>query len=261
MNKLLQKNILPLAFLCSGIASLGFQMLWSKLLKLILGNETTAAVGIIVSFFVGFGIGSYFGVNAIRKSKRPIIWFAIAEFVIALFGLLSLIIFPYLSETLPIVFSQLISETHSSQYLLLSIFSCTLILSIPTIAMGITFPIIVEAYKRQTQQSKSVGLLYSINTFGAVLGVAISSYLLFPKFGFVIGTLSLCGFSCLAIILSYYWTKQHNTLDETKTKIGSDKVYASKYTLLFVTGFASIGLEILIVYFLSQVLRDRKSVV
>jgi len=59
-----------------------------------------------------------------------------------------------------------------------------LVLTLPTLLMGATLPILVEALRRGREDvARNVGLLYGINTFGAVSGIFVATFVLLPAMG------------------------------------------------------------------------------
>jgi hypothetical protein len=58
------------------------------------------------------------------------------------------------------------------------------VLLVPTILMGATLPILVAALVRDDSRvGSSTGLLYGLNTLGAVVGVFVATFVLFPLLG------------------------------------------------------------------------------
>jgi spermidine synthase len=58
------------------------------------------------------------------------------------------------------------------------------LLIVPTFCMGTTLPLLVRALVREKEGAgRRIGLLYGLNTLGAVGGVLLTSYVLFPLLG------------------------------------------------------------------------------
>jgi spermidine synthase len=57
------------------------------------------------------------------------------------------------------------------------------LLLVPTTLMGATLPIVSQAVADDERPGRRVGTLYAVNTFGAVLGVALAGYVLLPALG------------------------------------------------------------------------------
>jgi hypothetical protein len=94
------------------------------------------------------------------------------------------------------------------------------ILLVPTTLMGTTLPLLtrhfVEQEQRSTAAASNVGTLYSINTFGAVLGIFLAGFVLLPNVGLALTnvtalSMNLClGLAIFAFrgpLLAGVWTK------------------------------------------------------
>ena len=57
------------------------------------------------------------------------------------------------------------------------------VLIIPATLFGATWPVINKAYGKLRELGKDTGLLYSFNSFGAMLGSLAAGFLLIPTFG------------------------------------------------------------------------------
>ena len=51
-------TVLLLALLFSGFAALGYELLWTRLLSLVLGSESLAVLGVLAGFFGGMVFGA-----------------------------------------------------------------------------------------------------------------------------------------------------------------------------------------------------------
>ena len=64
------------------------------------------------------------------------------------------------------------------------VFISFLILIIPTGFMGATLPVLIrQAVQAEEQIGERVGLLYALNTAGAVIGVLVAGFILLPSLG------------------------------------------------------------------------------
>ncbi len=55
---------------------------------------------------------------------------------------------------------------------------------VPTMAMGATLPLLTRhAVRNESEVGNRVGLLYTINTLGAVFGILTAAFLLLPAWG------------------------------------------------------------------------------
>ena len=79
------------------------------------------------------------------------------------------------------------------------------ILFVPTACMGATLPLLTRhAVHRSDQIGRRVGLLYAMNTFGAVVGTIVAGFVLLPHLGLFRTT--LCGVAVnVAVFVVAVW--------------------------------------------------------
>ena len=183
MLKFSPEKIIYLLFFASGAAGLIYEIVWGRLLVLIFGSTTNSIVAVISAFLGGLAIGSLlFGPIADRLSPKNLIkTYSFLEIGVALTAVSTLILLELVKT-----FYALFSDGSSVTFTLLFIkFALTIfVLSIPTILMGATLPILVRFAQTQNKSLlKSVSLLYATNTFGGVLGVILAAFVLIELFG------------------------------------------------------------------------------
>jgi spermidine synthase len=196
------------AFFLSGASSLVFQTLWSRLLSHVFGSSSIAVSSVVSVFMAGLGLGAYwFGQRADRLGD-PLRLYAYAETAV---GCIALIV-PLLLRSdgfLSDVNAALRAQLGGSAFVFaLARFACIFpILIVPTVLMGSTLPLLarhfVASASDAAQASRAVGRLYAVNTFGAVVGVFASSFILLPLYGVsVANTLAACtNFALAALVL------------------------------------------------------------
>lgn len=160
--------ILYALFFLSGVAALIYQIMWQRLLFTVFGVDLLSITLIVSVFMFGLGVGGLCGGIIANNYFKHLLQFYLAlEIAIAAFGFSS----PFLIESLG---NKLFSV---NPYL--TGFSAYLLLAVPTLLMGATFPILV-AYVNQFYRNvgKSVGTLYFANTLGGAAGAYFSGFLL-----------------------------------------------------------------------------------
>jgi spermidine synthase len=177
---------LLVCFTCSGMSALIYEVAWVRSLELVFGATTFAVATVLAAFMGGLAFGSYFmGRLAPRLAKfHPLKIYAVMELAI---GVLALVI-PFLFEFLAPVYQALWQKYHASFAVFSSLrfLLCVLILLAPTSLMGATLPIMSQFVNRDAETGagqRRIGLLYTVNTAGAVLGCLAAGFLLFPVAG------------------------------------------------------------------------------
>ena len=166
----------------SGASALIYQLLWLRLLGLVFGVTVHAASTVLASFMAGLAIGSYVTGRIAPRIRRPMLWFAAAESLIALTALLT----PWALDALQAVYRSLHHALPQSMAALtVTRFGTSfLALLLPTSLMGATLPIVMKsALTRTSTSGNSFGLLYAANTAGAIFGALSAGLWLIPAAG------------------------------------------------------------------------------
>jgi spermidine synthase/Tfp pilus assembly protein PilF len=100
-------------------------------------------------------------------------------------GLASLATIP-LFEKLPLLFVRLLHGFGDSfnVFLSLQVFLCGLVMFLPTVLLGLTFPLVARLFTQSLYKVGSgVGSSYASNTLGAILGSFVGGFILIPTVG------------------------------------------------------------------------------
>ena len=172
--------LLGLCFFLSGMGSLALEVVWTRQLRLVFGSTTLAASTILVAYMLGLGIGGLVGgrvAGRVRDGVRAYGWIEIA------IGGYALLV-PWLLRTLPEIDRIVLHGLSFWPAALCRFAIVLLLLLVPTILMGATLPILVATLvRRDPRVGRATGLLYGLNTLGAVAGVFLATFVLFPTLG------------------------------------------------------------------------------
>jgi spermidine synthase len=234
----------PVLMLASGFAGLGYQIVWTQQSAVWLGHEAPAMLAIVAAFFGGIGLGALWLGRRIDRSTRPAQWYAACEVVIGAWGIALLLLMTPASRLL----LQWSGPEPSALWQWTVAFAGTFLLLLPaTAAMGATLPA-MERILRAHAQRAAVALLYSANTFGAMLGVMGAAFFLVPRLG-----LSVTAAICVSLnLLCALMARKVLAADVPPVPVRQGSPIHS-LRLLAVTGLLGIGYEVLVVRVLSQV--------
>ena len=171
------RRLIALFLLLSGIASLTYQVTWVRLLGHSMGSTSAAISTVLAAFFLGLALGSYSAEKITRNRINDLRVYIVLELVIGLSGLLLLPVLLNLDSLM----AQLpaYGSTLTAKFLITMI-----LLALPTLCMGATFPVIAAILiRKSTEIGGGLSALYSINTAGAVLGASLSGFVFIPQWG------------------------------------------------------------------------------
>ena len=170
------------SFALSGFASLVYEVLWTRVLSLIIGSSVYAFTVMLATFLLGIGLGSILFAPFIDKRKNPLIWFAAFEALIAFSSIISIFLFKHL----PFIFYGLQGRFADQFYLflILQFLLCGALMIIPTLSMGAIFPLVAKIYTRSIRSvGSNIGDIYFFNTAGAIFGAFVGGFFLMPALG------------------------------------------------------------------------------
>lgn len=247
-------GFLHLLLFFSGLAGLGYEMLWVRMLAASLGHEIPSTLAVVSAFFAGLGLGAWMLDDPIRRSLHPARWYAALETAVGAWSLVLVLLIPAIG---PWVATYIGIEPNPGWQWSIC-FAFPLVLLLPaTFAMGATLPAAERLVSLAWRHRRAVGGLYAANTFGAVAGIGLTTFLLAPvlgygKTGMLLAVLNL---ACAAGALG---------LGVRAVVRGDDAAppppaACSRLRLggtLFMTGLLGIGYEVLVVRVASQVLEN-----
>src|SRR5213082_433139 len=166
----------------SGIGALIFETLWLRVSGLAFGNSVWAAALILSSFMAGLAFGNAIAAASTIRRWRPLHFYAVLEVLVGLFGCIIVFVLPALGDALRPLWQTL--WNYQPALLGLRFVVSFLILLVPTTAMGLTLPVIIEdPLLRQTAFGRAIGFLYGSNTLGAMAGAVLGEAYLIRALG------------------------------------------------------------------------------
>ncbi|HEY0514420.1 MAG TPA: fused MFS/spermidine synthase [Thermoanaerobaculia bacterium] len=171
-----------LLLFASGFCALVYQTAWLRMFRMIFGASTAASAAVLAIFMAGLGFGGLLLGRRADRHPSPLGLYALLEAGIAVSAglsplLLALIGWLYVamggSARLGLAGSSVVR-------LLLSV----IVLGAPTFLMGGTLPAVARAVERRADFGRrTVGLLYAVNTLGAVLGALLTTFFALETLG------------------------------------------------------------------------------
>ena len=168
-------RILVALYALTGLTSLGYEVLWARMMSLQFGVSVFAVVLTVAVFMIGLGAGSLWAASRTSRLKRPLLWLGLLEGAIACYALM-------LPTLLHLASAQIEGEAARltlTQWYGLTAAASGFLLLLPAVAMGAGFPLILAAAGADTRKLAQV---YGFNTLGAAVGALLPLWLL-PLFG------------------------------------------------------------------------------
>jgi spermidine synthase len=174
--------LVPATFCLAGVASMAYQVAWNRSLCLTIGSSIYAFSAILVVFLAGLGLGSLL-YPKLQGGRRPEL-FQLAKLYLAIGagGALTILVLPLL----PALFVRLFQYVGDSFFrvIVLDLLLTSLVLILPTLAMGLAFPLATAVCSHSLASlGSTVGRIYSANTVGCIAGAFLAGFVLVPRLG------------------------------------------------------------------------------
>jgi spermidine synthase len=242
----------------SGTGALIFETLWLRLSGLAFGNSIWAAALILSSFMAGLALGNALAASSRIRRWRPLHFYIVLELFVAFSGCTIVFGLPVVGDLMRPLWQML--WNYQPTLLGLRFVVSFLILLVPTTAMGLTLPVIIEdPLLRETEFGRAIGFLYGSNTLGAMLGAILGEAYLIGAFGLYGTSLAAAAAVCIAAVIALAVArfgaaryvvgfKGTDPAAHSKFPLSFDASYWPPWRLLFVsfgTGLIFLALEVI----------------
>ncbi len=252
---------LLLFFFLSGACGLVYEVTWTKLFALSMGGTTYSISTVLAAFMGGLALGSRYGGKLIDRRGDPLFVYGLLEGAIGIYCLLT----PLMVESIPFVLSPLYNKYYLEAPVFFGILRFLLsfgILVVPTVLMGASLPVLSKYYARKKETfGWEVGRLFSVNTFGAMVGSFSAGFLLLPNLGQRLSIYSAASVNLgiFVIVLAYWFAKgrkmEYGTVEEEPSEAPSPEPSEGEagwgrlllYSVLFLyaaNGFAGMAYQV-----------------
>lgn len=179
--------VILLLFFFSGVSGLIYEVVWTRLLTIILGNTVYAVSTVLSMFMAGLALGSFCAGRFIDPRKDPLRVYALLEIGVGISGLCVTLL---LNQTGPLyVWLYRLSAAHPAMLSLAQYLFAFILLGVPATLMGATLPALCgHVADRESEVGLSVGMLYAVNIFGAAAGCFAAGFLLIGTAGVLLTT-------------------------------------------------------------------------
>ncbi len=149
LNKNSKRSLILTFFFLSGLSGLIYEIVWLKMLILVIGNTVFSTTTVLTAFMGGLALGSFIAGRMMDRVIDPVRLYGLLEGGIGIYAL----ILPFLIYGSEPLFRFIYQNYETSFYMfgLLKFLVCGTIMLIPSTMMGATLPILSNYFvDRQT---------------------------------------------------------------------------------------------------------------
>ena len=171
------------AYTCSGIAGLVYEVTWTRLLTLHLGHTTAAASAVVGAFLLGLAVGAALVGRAARTLTRAGALAAYARLEVAV-AVVALALPAVLAACTPLLGWAYRDGAPGLAFPLVRVTLAVALVLLPAVALGATFPLAIRWFASDSPaRTRRTAMLYATNTLGAAGGALLAGFVLIPSFG------------------------------------------------------------------------------
>src|SRR6266436_1647967 len=172
-----------LLFFLSGATGLVYELLWVRVLYQTFGSTIQSVTTVVAAYMGGLGLGAWWFGRRVDRHPRPAALYGWLEIAIGAFGAVSPFVLALVHRLYLGAAGALQLGGGASMALRFGL--AALVLLVPTTLMGGTLPVLTRAFMASDRGElpRAVGLLYGLNTLGAVVGTALAGFFLIEFIG------------------------------------------------------------------------------
>jgi spermidine synthase len=178
--------LLLVCFFVSGFAALLYQTAWTREFAFLFGTSELAVVAVLAAYRGGLALGAAAAARLVRRLTRPVLVYGVLELGIAI----GAVCVPFMIRGVQAAYLALAGgldappETMSLTTALFHLVGAFIVLAPCTTLMGATLPLLARyAVSEDVQVGPRIGILYAVNTFGAIVGTLVAAFVLLPALG------------------------------------------------------------------------------
>jgi spermidine synthase len=186
----------------TGLSSFIYEIVWIRMLVLVLGASTHAFELMLAAFILGLAAGGAWIRNRIDRIGDARSFLGHVQILMGVAAMLTLPLYGALFDGFAFLLAGL-ARTDPG-YTLFHVASAAIALAVmlpATFLAGMTLPLITHRLLVAGVGERAIGSVYAANTFGAILGVIVAVHVLIPAFGL---KAALLGGALVDILLGVY---------------------------------------------------------
>jgi len=191
----------------TGLASFIYEIVWIRMLSLVLGSSFHAFELMLSAFITGLALGGLWIRNRIDRIADPVRYAGLVQLGMGLAALATIFVYHRTFEWM--VWALAILQHNEAAYPVFNLFSHALAFAVmlpATFLAGMTLPLFTHVLLRGGRGERAIGQVYAANTLGAIAGVLIAVHVLVPDAGLKLALV----FGAAADMLLGAWLLRHS---------------------------------------------------
>lgn len=193
----------------TGLSSFVYEIVWIRMLSLVVGASTHAFELMLAAFIFGLAMGGLWVRKRIDGFRDIVFALAVVQVLMGVAAIATLVLYDGMFDAMGWLFRAL--QRGEAGYTIYNVVNHVLALAImlpATFLAGMTLPLITTALLRGPYGERAVGYTYAANTLGAIVGVALAVHFALPVLGIKGGLLLGAGIDVALGVALLLWRRE-----------------------------------------------------
>jgi len=168
----------------TGFASFIYEIVWIRMLSLVLGSSFHAFELMLSAFVTGLALGGLWIRRSLDRLAEPVRFAGLVQVFMGLSALATVFVYHWSFDWMAWVLGVL--QRNDSAYPVFNLFTHALAFAVmlpATFLAGMTLPLFTQVLLRGGRGERAIGQVYAANTLGAIAGVLLAVHVLMPALG------------------------------------------------------------------------------
>lgn len=168
----------------TALSSFVYEIAWVRMLSLVLGSATHSFELMLSAFILGLALGAFWVRGRADAFRDPMRALAVTQWAMGALAVMTLTAYLATFNWMAFLIQALDQNAEGYQLFTVAKYAIALAVMVPaTFCAGVTLPLITRILIGAGGGEKSIGAVYSINTLGSIVGVALAALVLMPLIG------------------------------------------------------------------------------
>jgi spermidine synthase len=168
----------------TALSSFVYEIAWVRMLSLVLGSATHSFELMLSAFILGLALGAFWVRTRADRFRDPIRALGVTQWAMGALAILTLSAYLMSFDWMAFLIQGLDQNPEGYALFTIAKYGIALAVMLPaTFCAGITLPLITRMLLNAGSGERAVGIVYSVNTLGSIIGAGLAALVLMPLLG------------------------------------------------------------------------------
>lgn len=168
----------------TALSSFVYEIAWIRMLSLVLGSATHSFELMLSAFILGLSLGAFWVRTRADTFRDPVRALGVTQWAMGALAILTLSAYLMSFDWMAFLIQGLDQNIEGYDLFTIAKYGIALSVMLPaTFCAGITLPLITRMLLNAGSGERAVGVVYSVNTFGSIVGAGLAALVLMPLLG------------------------------------------------------------------------------